>query len=179
MAFHYQNIIKAKDFKYEEVNEKYKEIKKYAYYRLESMKRRKRNVQMRDILELVKTSVAKKVRLDQNTVISLEKREERILLINNIIFPDDEYFIKTLIEDYNVDIENIYKLKDSIESLNRKDKDFLDGTMEGIVRYYIPSFDIIDSDLKLGNFNEFIIWKLMEIIYLNPFLLEVKKEIGK
>lgn len=37
--------------------------------------------------------------------------------------------------------------------------------MEGLVRYYIPAFDLIKENMNLAVYDEFIIWRLMELLY--------------
>lgn len=174
MAFHYQNIIKEKDFQYAGIEERYKLIKDFANAKLINMRRNKKNIKIKDILEVARINSGKEIRIDISTKISLSK-VERILVINNIIFPDDEYFIERVLEDYKVDKKKILDLKEVIDSLNRKDGDFLNGTLEGLVRYHIPQFDLMADDIELGNYNEFLIWKLMEITYLNKNLLDEKR----
>lgn len=177
MAFHYQNLIQEKDFLYPNIMDKYKEIKLFADSRVYNLRKTKKQILMKNLINTAKTSVAKQVRLDKNTIFTFNKRQERILIVNNILFNDDEYFINKILNDYNVSIESIYNLKDVLNELDRKDEDYLDGTMEALVRYHIPAFDIIAKDLNIGYYNEFIIWKLMEIVYLKPELLEHKKEL--
>lgn len=40
--------------------------------------------------------------------------------------------------------------------------------MEGLVRFYLPCFDRIKMGMNIWKLDEFIIWRLMELLYLQP-----------
>lgn len=171
MAFHYQNLIQEKDFSYPEFGEHYAFIKEVV---LITKKRIAYNgkTSFKHLLTTAST-------VAQNPYFYLNKdqklkpnRVERILFITNFLFSDNKEFIDNLIEKYNIDIEGCYKLKEVLNTLNRADKDFLDSTMDALVNYHIPNFSIIKAEYGLEKTDEFIIWKLMEILYFYPELLE-------
>lgn len=177
MAFHYQNLIQEKDFKNEDNLEKYMAIKKYALHSLFEFKITHPIITGKHLWKLAIES--SKNASYQN--FSFHTNLDKILIITNILIPDDEYFIQKLISYYHVDLEKCYKLREVFNELDKKDKDFLDGTMEGLVRYYIPNFDVIAQDLKMNINDEFIIYKLFEIMHFKNELLEDEKQknIGK
>lgn len=95
----------------------------------------------------------------------LPKRQEKILVVTNILFHNQENFLRSIFQDTNTTLESCYKLKTVLNELDRDDKDYLDSTMEGLVRYYMPAFDSIRMNMHLKMYDEFIIWRLMELLY--------------
>lgn len=175
MAFHYQNLIQEKDFNYNNFEERYKAIKKYSISKLKEFKSKNHIIAPRHVWECAKRSSNNPIYEYNGKEYKFNNRQEKILIITNILFPDENYFLQKFFK-YNVELENCFKLKCVLNELDRNDKDFLDGTMEGLVRYYIESFDSIAKDLQMSGNNEFIIYKLMEIIYFSPELLEKTKQ---
>lgn len=180
MAFHYQNLIQEKDFQYEDMDKRYERVKDYTKICLREFKKKNNIITTRQLWKLAIASSDKAFYTEKAKKIYFN-RQEKILIITNILFSDEEKFVTKLFSHYEIDLEKCYKLKDVLNELDRKDEDFLDGTMEGLVRYYIPPFDVIAKDLSMNVNNEFIIYKLMEIMYFNPSILEKAKQknIGK
>lgn len=168
MAFHYQNIIQEKDYNYPEFKEQYKALLKYTARKLKEFRKNHYRPKMKEIWEFAARSCVKEGYLSQTEKVSFPKKQERLLIITNILFPDNEDFLNTLKTFYNVDKETCEKLGFFVNDIDKKDGDFLDSTMEGVVRYHLPVFDTIKSDLGLNVGDEFIIWKLMEIMYIHP-----------
>ncbi len=172
MAFHYQNIIQEKEYNYPEFEEQYAIILKYTAKRLRDFKKSHPHPKMKDIWQLAARSCVKETHISPNELINFPRKQERLLIITNILFPDNESFLNTLKTFYNVDKETCEKLKFFINDLDKKDGDFLDSTMEGIIRYHLPVFDTIKDDLSLNVGDEFIIWKLMEIMYIHQDIFD-------
>lgn len=172
MAFHYQNLIQEKDYTYPEFKDQYKDVLRYTAHKLKIYRKKHSKIYMRDLWNYARQACTKTYHLPGYDKVEFPKRQERILIVTNIIFPDNDDFLETLKAAYSVCKEDCENLKKSLNELDRQDGDFLDSTMEGIVRYHIPAFDSMKKDLKLGVGDEFIIWKLMEIMYLDPDTFE-------
>lgn len=173
MAFNYKNIIQEKDIGYEGFNTKYIEIKEYSKYKYMNYRRKKRTINMKECWDLARRVAVKETYVGSpDNKVCFKKGVERKLIVTNILFPDEEKFMDLLCNEYKISIESCIKLKEAINILDKEDGDFLNGTLEGIVRYYIPTFDAIAHSLKMNASNEFIIWKLMEILYLNKELVK-------
>lgn len=164
MAFHYQNILQEKDLQYENFHEQYQFILKYTKYRLNYFMDTHTRVTMKQLQNLAVTSIRTKgIFMHEN--FSLPKRQEKILVVTNILFHNQENFLRSIFQDTNTTLESCYKLKTVLNELDRDDKDYLDSTMEGLVRYYMPAFDSIRMNMHLKMYDEFIIWRLMELLY--------------
>lgn len=164
MAFHYQNILQECDLQYEGFEKQYQFILEYTKYKFEYYMDTHTRVSMKNLQSLVTTSLTTKG-VFANKTFSLKKRQEKILVVNNILFHNQEQFLRNIFEKTDTTLENCYKLKEALNELDRKDKDYLDSTMEGLVRYYIPAFDLIKENMNLAVYDEFIIWRLMELLY--------------
>jgi hypothetical protein len=167
MAFHYQNLIQEKDYQYPGFQSQYNDILKYTTSKLRDFRRTHYRPKMKDFWEYARVCCRTEVHISKDEKFTFSKRQEKILIINNILFPDNYDFLNTLKEGYRLEKEDCENLRQVLNELNRKDKDFLDSTMEALVRNYLPSFDAMRSDLSLNIGDEFIIWKLMEIMYLD------------
>ena len=164
MAFHYQNILQERDLQYEGFEEQYQFILEYTKYRLEYYMGTHTRVTMRNLQDLAITSLRSKGTFFHKPF-SLIKRQEKLLVVNNILFHNREQFLKSIFEKTDTTLESCYKLKNVLNELDRKDGDYLDSTMEGLVRYYIPAFDTIKINMNIHLYDEFIIWRLMELLY--------------
>lgn len=164
MAFHYQNILQERDLQYEEFEKQYQFILEYTKYKFEYYMRTHTRVSMKNLQDLAVTSLKTKGIFACKTF-SLTKKQEKILVVNNILFNNQEQFLKGIFEKTDTTLENCYKLKAVLNEIDRKDKDYLDSTMEGLVRHYIPAFDSIKVNMNIGMYDEFIIWRLMELLY--------------
>lgn len=175
MAFHYQNLIQETDFKYPEFEKQYEQIKKFARYQVNEVRRTHKVVTAKELFTKAR-SICKPTCYMKGETLEFPKKQERLLLVTNILFPDDGEFLKLLQDRYDVSKETCYQLKDTFNWFKKEDEDYLDGTMDGIVHHYIPNFDLIAEELKMRTFDEFIIWKLLEIMYIKPDLLEKEKQ---
>ena len=176
MAFHYQNLLQEHDLQYEGFREKYDFILEYTKEQLLHYYSTHRKVSMQALHDLAKTSIRTNG-IFREQPFTLEKRQEKILVINNILFGTNLASIpQHIFSDNKTSLEDCYKLKDVLNELNPKNKDFLDGTMEGLVRFYLPCFNRVKMEMNIWKWDEFIIWRLMELLYLKPELVQNEYE---
>lgn len=174
MAFHYQNLLLEKEIHYPEFQEHYPLIQKEALKKLNSYEK------MYHVHTYIKIRLANDritnptIRLNENERLTLN-RVEKLLLATNIVFDNNEKFLDVL-KTYNVQMENCIELKTVLNELDKKDKDFLDGTINGLVHHYIPTWDMIKEYYGIKNNDDIILTKLLEISYLYPELLEKSKQ---
>lgn len=172
MAFHYQNLLQEEDLKYDGFEKQYELIIDYTHNLLANYYQNHRRFTMRSLQKLAKDSIQ-----TNNKPIMLSKRQEKILTINNILFGTNiNELPQHIFSDGKTSLEDCYKLKNVLNELNCRDKDFLDGTMEGLVRYHLPCFDRVKMEFNIWEWDEFIIWRLMELLYLKPELVQYEYE---
>lgn len=104
-------------------------------------------------------------------------RIEKLLLVTNIVFDNSEKFLDVLINKCHVQIENCMELKEALNNLDKKDKDFLNNTIDALVNHYIPTWNMVKEYYGIKNNDDIILTKLLEVIYLYPELLEKQKKI--
>lgn len=164
--FNYQNLLLEKDVDNEQIKERYPIIKKctnvlinkgYSSFNTKS-----------DLVNLAKRNLNQTIFMTKNFKFTAKNKTEKLLLVTNTLFNNDDNFIRIL-KEYNVDINRCHELKDLLNSLDRNDKDYLNGTIAAWIELYIPTFGLIADYYGLKNNNtDFILVKLLELMYLHP-----------
>jgi len=168
MAFHYQNLLLENDVTYPDFEKRYALLSRMVTVEMNFYKDFHRKWPTHAV---EKINAANKIMRKEN-INKCFNRTEKLLMLTQIVMPSHEEFVDTLINKWQIDMEQCCALKDILNTLDRNDKDYLDGTIDALVNHHIPNWKLITTYYGLNQNEDIVLTKLLEIMYLHPEMIE-------